>query len=82
MKKVICINDKKLPPGAQVIKDQEYEIESEFINSFDQRVFIIAGITNEGRTKFGLPWIGYNSERFANVESLSKKEKAFDYALN
>ena len=74
MKKVVCIGDKKLPPGAEIVKDNKYEVESEFVNNFDQNVFIIKGITNEGRTKFGLPWKGYNAKRFADVESLTKIE--------
>jgi hypothetical protein len=74
MKKVVCINDKKLPPGAEVVKGEEYNIESEFINNFDQKVFIIRGIANEGRTKMGLPWKGYNAKRFADVESLNRIE--------
>ena len=74
MKKVICIDDKKLPPGAEIVKDNEYEVESEFVNNFDQNVFIIKGITNEGKTKFDLPWKGYNAKRFAICESQTKIE--------
>ena len=43
MKKVVCIDDKKLPPGAEIVKDNKYEVESEFVNNFDQNVFIIKG---------------------------------------
>jgi hypothetical protein len=74
MKKVVCIDDAKLPPGAEIVKGNEYSIKKEFINNFDQKVFIIDGINNEGRTKMGLPWIGYNAKRFADVESLTKVE--------
>lgn len=72
--RVVCIDDKKLPPGAEIVKGKEYTVESEFINNFDQKVFIIAQINNEGRTKMGLPWKGYNAKRFADVESLTKVE--------
>ena len=45
MKKVVCIDDKKLPPGAEIVKDNKYEVESEFVNNFDQNVFIIKNLT-------------------------------------
>jgi hypothetical protein len=82
MKKVVCINDKKLPPGAKIVLDHEYEIESEFLNNFDQKVFIISGITNEGRTKYGLPWKGYNANRFADVKALAEESFEYSYVIN
>ena len=81
MKIVVCINDKKLPPGAGIVLNNEYEVESEFINNFDQKVFIIAGITNEGRTKMGLPWKGYNANRFADVKALAEESLEYSYEL-
>ena len=66
--KVICIDDTKQPIGGQVIKDREYEVEKQFINNFDQKVYLIVGITNEGRTAMGLPWIGYNANRFTDID--------------
>ena len=51
MKKVVCINDRKLPEGAEVVNGREYRVINEFINSYDQRVFIISGIRNKGTTK-------------------------------
>ena len=42
MKKVVCINDRKLPEGAEVVIGKEYEVLEEFVNNYDQRVFIIA----------------------------------------
>jgi hypothetical protein len=68
MKKVICINDKKQPTGANVVEGKEYEVEYDYINALDQRVFIIKGAINEGTTKWGLKWIGYNSKRFKSLE--------------
>ncbi len=75
MKRVVCINDKKLPPGAEIVKNKEYLVESEFINNFDQKVFILANVANEGRTKMGLPWKGYNAKRFADAEELQLMEQ-------
>ncbi len=60
MKQVVCINDSRLPEGAQVIKGREYTVIDEFINNYDQRVFIIEGIANEGTTKMGLRFIKRN----------------------
>ena len=47
MKTVVCINDRKLPEGAEVVNGREYQILEEFVNNFEQRVFIIKGIKNE-----------------------------------
>ena len=82
MKKVVCINDKNLPSGAEVIKDKEYKVVKEYLNFLDQRVYIIQGIVNEGRTKLGLEWAGYDAKRFSDVESVSIEEKEVNFALN
>jgi hypothetical protein len=71
MKKVVCINDKKLPEGAEIVNGREYRVMNEFINSYEQRVFIISGIRNKGTTKNGLMWHGYSSSRFADLDLLS-----------
>ena len=34
----------------------------------EQKVYIIDGVVNEGRTQFGLHWIGYRAERFAPLD--------------
>ena len=62
--KVICINDRMLPIGANVEKNKEYEVIGEYINSYDEVVYIIGGVVNKGRTKYGLPWEGYKAVRF------------------
>ncbi len=82
MKTVVCINDRKLPEGAEVVNGREYEVVEEFVNSFDQRVFIIAGIVNEGTTKLGLRWIGYDAARFADLDAISIESYEHAYALN
>tara|TARA_R110000824_G_scaffold219922_1_gene406918 strand:- start:1438 stop:1695 length:258 start_codon:yes stop_codon:yes gene_type:complete len=73
--RVICINDKNLPLGANVVKDKEYSVLEKFINSYDQIVYIISGVTNKGTTRFGLPWEGYAGIRFALAKPDEKKEK-------
>ena len=82
MKKVICINDKKLPEGASLTKDQEYEIEREFINPFGQKAYIISGITNEGRTPRGLHWYGFDAGRFAVTSKTKIEKEEYAFALN
>jgi hypothetical protein len=82
MKTVTCINDKNQPLGANVVEGQEYEIESEYINALDQRVYIIKGAINEGTTKWGMRWIGYNSTRFSTQETVEIEEKEHNFALN
>ena len=71
VKKVVCINDKNLPPGAEVVNGEEYHVVDEFVNNFEQRVFIISGISNKGTTKHGLNWLGYCSTRFADLDDIS-----------
>ena len=82
MKTVTCINDKNQPLGANVVKGKEYEIESEYINALDQRVYIIKGAINEGTTKWGMRWVGYNSTRFSTQETVEIEEKEHNFALN
>ena len=82
MKKVICINDKKLPEGASLTEGQEYSVEREFINPFGQKTYIIGGITNEGRTKRGLHWYGFDAGRFSTSVNTKIKEEEYAFALN
>jgi len=80
--KVICINDKRQPKGGELVEGREYEVKEEFINNFDQRVFIIGGITNYGITKLGMRWYGYDATRFANADNVYKEATEYNYALN
>jgi hypothetical protein len=80
MKEVICINDKNMPEGAAVVKGREYVVIEEFINNYDQRVYIIEGIVNDGTTKMGLRWIGYDASRFAEPQTLMTEVKEQAYA--
>ena len=73
MKKVVCINDKQLPAGAEVIEGEIYVVREAFVNSFDQRAYMLVGVRNLGRTKYGLPWQGYNSLRFEEIETIEKE---------
>jgi hypothetical protein len=82
MKRVVCINDKNLPQGANIVEGKEYEIEREYLNALDQRVYIVKGAINEGTTKWGMLWIGYNANRFSTLDSLEIKEKEYMFALN
>jgi hypothetical protein len=81
---VLCINSDKLPPGGEVEEGITYTVETEFINNFDQKVYIIKGVTNKGRTKFGLPWIGYRADRFVPLQeqAASAREKKYETLLN
>ena len=80
MKQVVCINDKNMPEGAAVVKGREYNVVEEFVNNYDQRVYIIEGITNDGTTKMGLRWIGYDASRFAEPETLMEEIHEHAYA--
>ena len=65
MRKVVCINDKKQPEGGELVEGREYEVEKEFINNYEQKVFVIVGINNYGMTKLGMRWYGYDAKRYA-----------------
>ena len=82
MKKVVCINDKNLPQGAVLQEGQEYRVETEYVNNFEQRVYILYGIINEGTTKMGLRWVGYDASRFTDPETAQQmlEEKKYEYA--
>lgn len=82
MKRVVCINDKNQPEGACVIEGNEYVIEKEYHNALDQRVYIIKGITNEGITKMGMRWIGYDATRFRVTDDSKATKKEYEFALN
>lgn len=82
MKTVICMNDANLPEGAYVMFDMEYEVEREYINALDQRVYIIKGAINEGTTKLGMRWVGYRADRFRDVEYAGMETSNYNYALN
>ena len=82
MKQVICVNDTNLPEGAHVVFDMEYEVEHEYMNALDQRVYILKGAVNEGTTKWGMRWIGYDAMRFREVEYASAEHSNYNYALN
>jgi hypothetical protein len=80
--KVTCINDKNQPKGAEVIKGTEYTVAEEFMNATGQNVYLIDGITNEGTTKIGFPWFGYDSARFAKVIKDKVQAVEYDFAMN
>ena len=82
MKKVICITDKNLPQGAVLQEGQEYKVETEYVNNFEQRVYILYGMINEGTTKMGLRWVGYDASRFTDPETAQQmlEEKKYEYA--
>jgi hypothetical protein len=82
MKTVVCINDRKLPEGAEIVNGREYQVLEEFINSFDQRVFVIKGIKNEGTTTMGLRWVGYDATRFADLDAISIESYEHVFATN
>ena len=82
MRKVVCINDIKQPEGGELIEGKEYEVEEEFTNNYEQKTFVIAGITNYGRTKLGMRWYGYNANRFADLDALATESYEHVYAYN
>ena len=81
-KKVTCVNDKQLPPGAEIKEGEEYTVRNSFINNFDQRAYLLMGVRNRGRTKYGLPWEGYNSQRFEDVDTITETKQEEIFALN
>lgn len=66
--RVLCVNDKKLPEGAEVVSGKDYVVEEAFTNNFGQRTFILEGILNRHRTSAGMLWYGYDATRFAVLD--------------
>tara|TARA_R110000868_G_scaffold120504_1_gene320043 strand:- start:147 stop:398 length:252 start_codon:yes stop_codon:yes gene_type:complete len=81
-KRVVCIDDNKLPPGADIKEGSEYMVRKIFNNNFDQRVYIISGVRNLGRTKYGLPWEGYRAERFEDMSPIENIQIEQSFAMN
>ena len=81
-KKVICVDDKNLPEGAYVMFDMEYEVEQEYVNALDQRVYVLKNAVNEGTTKWGMRWVGYRADRFREVEYDYVESYERNYMLN
>ena len=71
-----------VPLGANVTSGEVYEVENEYLNALDQRVYIIKGAPNEGTTKFGMRWIGYDALRFKEVSEVSEVKQEYAFALN
>jgi hypothetical protein len=40
-------------------------------------VYLIVGITNEGRTAMGLPWKGYNANRFTDIDTQGSEQEQY-----
>jgi hypothetical protein len=82
MRKVVCINDRKQPEGGELVEGKEYEVEEEFINNYEQKTFVIAGINNYGMTKLGMRWYGYNANRFTDLDALATESYEHVYTYN
>ena len=78
---VLCIDDSKLPIGAEIKEGCTYKVVEQFINGFDQKTYYLDGVVNKGRTKFGLPWNGYRADRFISVDSDSAELKKVSHLI-
>ena len=78
-----CINDSKLPEGADIVKGEIYELISSRMNSYGQKIVFLEGVTNNGRTKMGMEWNGYDAVRFKDTEDMEELvEEEYNYAMN
>lgn len=82
MKKVTCINDKNMFPGAEVIEGHEYIVLDDFMNNWGQKVYILQGIKNDGITPKGLRWYGYDATRFSTAVKDNVEINEENYILN
>ena len=80
--KVICINDKNQPQGAEVVEGVEYTVLDDFMNDTQQKVYLIKGVCNEGTTKIGFPWYGYAAERFTKLDKELVEAIEYDFSMN
>lgn len=81
-KTVICINDKKLPEGADVVEGKEYTVISSRMNNYGQRIVFLEGVQNNGRTSKGMEWNGYDATRFADPTKEIIEAEEVAYAMN
>lgn len=79
---VTCINDKALPQYAEVVKGQEYIVESSRMNNYGQRLVFLIGIRNNATTDLGLQWNGYDAKRFADPTKESIEAEEVEFAMN
>ena len=79
---VTCINDSNLPQYAEIVKDQEYIVESSRVNSYGQKIVFLVGIRNNATTDMGLEWNGYEAKRFAQPTSEAIEEEEVEFAMN
>lgn len=63
--RVLCLNDKNLPLGAEIVSGDEYEVDGVEYDTFGTKLYTIKGIKNQGLTDKGLNWYGYAAHRFA-----------------
>lgn len=63
--RVLCIDDKNQPDGAEVASGQEYGVKKVVYDTFGTKAYLLDGITNQGLTNNGLNWYGYAARRFA-----------------
>jgi hypothetical protein len=75
MFEVRCLDDSNQPLGGELVKGKKYLVFEDYINMYDQRTFMIKGINNQGRTKMGVVWKGYKSERFEIIGDKSESHK-------
>ena len=74
---VTCIDDKNQPPKANVIEGKDYKIVKGFVNPMQEKVYIVAGVCNEGKTKMGFSWFGYKASRFKEKSIIESKKTKF-----
>jgi len=43
---------------------------------------MLIGVRNLGRTQYGLPWQGYNAQRFEEPHPIEENQEEVSYALN
>ena len=81
---ITCINDKNLPEGANITKDQEYVVISSRVNNYGQKIVFLVGVVNNGTTSKGLEWNGYDAKRFGvpTNESIEEEEEEVAFAMN
>lgn len=78
----MCVNAANQPPGGELVEGESYEAEDQFVNNADQCAYIIKGINNTGKTKFGFSWKGYRCERFLRVDGTKETKKEVEYSMN
>lgn len=83
--KVLCVNDKNLPEGANIVAGKSYTPVKKVVDSFGTPAYLLKEVESEGNTGNGLFWYGFACSRFvvtdSDVSEPLEKEEALEISI-